>query len=62
MGILRSDIVSHSQLSNTSGSIELDGTTDFIQVPASTAWRIGNANGAHRSVTIEWWIYLNTTS
>ena len=62
MGILRTDIVSHSQLSNTSGSVEFDGTTDFIQVPSSSAWRIGNANGAHKSVTIEWWIYLNTTS
>ena len=62
MGILRTDIVSHSQLSNTSGSVEFDGTTDFIQVPSSSAWRIGNANGIHKSVTIEWWIYLNTTS
>ena len=62
MGILRADLLTHSQLSNTSGSIQLDGTTDFIQVPSSEAWRIGLANVAHKSVTIEWWIYLNTTS
>ena len=62
MGILRADLLTHSQLSNTSGSIQLDGTTDFIQVPSSEAWRIGLANVAHKSVTIEWWIYLNTLS
>ena len=62
MGILRADLLTHSQLSNTSGSIQLDGTTDFIQAPSGDAWRIGLANVAHKSVTIEWWIYLNTTS
>ena len=62
MGILRADLLTHSQLSNEGGSIVLDGTTDFIQVPSGEAWRIGSANGAHKSVTIEWWIYLNTTS
>ena len=62
MGILRADLLTHSQLSNTSGSIQLDGTTDFIQAPSGDAWRIGLANVAHKSVTIEWWIYLNTLS
>jgi len=62
MGILRADLLTHSQLLNTSGSVEFDGTTDFIQIPSSRAWRVGDANLAHKSVTIEWWIYLNTTS
>ena len=47
---------------SANGSVELDGTSDFIQVPASSAWRIGDANLAHKSVTIEWWIYQNSVS
>ena len=62
MGILRADLLTHSQLPSANGSVELDGTSDFIQVPASSAWRIGDANLAHKSVTIEWWIYQNSVS
>ena len=62
MGILRADLLTHSQLPSANGSVELDGTSDFIQVPASSAWDIGRANLAHKSVTIEWWIYQNSVS
>ena len=62
MGILRTDVVSHSQLPSANGSIELDGTTDFIQIGASSVFRFADANGLRRSFTIEWFIYLNTTS
>ena len=62
MGILRTDIVSHSQLPDGNQSVEFDGTGDYLQVPASTAWRLGSANLAHKSVTIEWWVYLNSLS
>ena len=62
MGILRSDIISHSQLPDGNQSVEFDGTGDYLQVPASAAWRLGAANQKHKSVTIEWWIYLNSLS
>ena len=62
MGILRTDILSHSQLPDGNQSVEFDGTGDYLQVPASAAWRIGSANLAHKSVTIEWWVYLNSLS
>ena len=62
MGILRTDVVSHSQLPSANGSIELDGTTDFIQIGASKVFRFADANALRRSFTIEWFIYLNTTS
>ena len=62
MGILRTDIVSHSQLPDGNQSVEFDGTGDYLQVPASAAWRVGSANLAHKSVTIEWWVYLNSLS
>ena len=62
MGILRTDIVSHSQLPDGNQSVEFDGTGDYLQVPASAAWRLGSANLAHKSVTIEWWVYLNSLS
>ena len=62
MGILRSDIISHSQLPDGNQSVEFDGTGDYLQVPASEAWDIGRANRPHKAVTIEWWIYLNSLS
>ena len=62
MGILRTDIISHSQLPDGNQSVEFDGTGDYLQVPASAAWRLGSANLAHKSVTIEWWVYLNSLS
>ena len=62
MGILRTDILSHSQLPDGNQSVEFDGTGDYLQVPASAAWRLGSANLAHKSVTIEWWVYLNSLS
>ena len=62
MGILRTDILSHSQLPDGNQSVEFDGTGDYLQVPASAAWRLGSATLAHKSVTIEWWVYLNSLS
>ena len=62
MGILRSDVISHSQLPDGNQSVEFDGTGDYLQVPASEAWDIGRANRPHKAVTIEWWIYLNSLS
>ena len=47
MGILRTDILSHSQLPDGNQSVEFDGTGDYLQVPASAAWRLGSANLAH---------------
>ena len=62
MGILKTDIISHSQLPDGNQSVEFDGTGDYLQVPASAAWRLGAANQKHKSVTVEWWIYLNSLS
>ena len=62
MGILKTDIISHSQLPDGNQSVEFDGTGDYLQVPASEAWDIGRANRPHKAVTIEWWIYLNSLS
>ena len=62
MGILRTDILSHSQLPDGNQSVEFDGTGDYLQVPASNVWRVGSANLAHKPITIEWWVYLNSLS
>ena len=62
MGILRSDIVSHSQLQPT-GSVAFDGTTDYLTIPASSAWFSGLANSTvKKSFTVEWWQYWNAVS
>ena len=62
MGILRSDIVSHSQLEPT-GSVAFDGTTDYLTIPASGAWFSGAANSTvKKSFTVEWWQYWNAVS
>ena len=62
MGILRSDIVSHSQLQPT-GSVAFDGTTDYLTIPASAAWLSGIANSTtKKSFTVEWWQYWNAVS
>ena len=62
MGILRADIVSHSQLEPT-GSVAFDGTTDYLTIPASGAWFSGAANSTvKKSFTVEWWQYWNAVS
>ena len=33
MGILRTDIVSHSQLESAGGSVEFDGSGDYLTIP-----------------------------
>ena len=38
MGILRTDVVSHSQLSNGNASVLFDGTTDSITVTISNSY------------------------
>ena len=62
MGILRADVVSHSQLQPT-GSVAFDGTTDYLTIPASSAWLSGLANSTvKKSFTVEWWQYWNAVS
>ena len=57
MGILRSDIVSHSQLESTGGSIVLDGVGDYLTFAASGAF-----SPATSDVTFELWFYLTDDS
>ena len=38
MGILRSDLLTHSQLSNEGGSIVLDGSGDYLSFAAHSAF------------------------
>ena len=52
MGILRTDIVSHSQLEG-SGSVELDGVGDYLTFGSHSAFSPATAD-----VTIELWVYL----
>ena len=54
MGILRSDVVSHSQLEPT-GSVFFDGTDDKITTT-------GPGNIGTSDFTIECWVYLSTTA
>ena len=44
MGILRTDIISHSQLSNGNASVLFDGTTDSITIPSHSAFAFGTAD------------------
>ena len=44
MGILRTDIISHSQLSNGNASVLFDGTTDSITIPSHSALAFGTAD------------------
>ena len=52
MGILRTDVVSHSQLEG-SGSVEFDGVGDYLTFGSSDAF-----SPATSDVTIELWVYL----
>ena len=55
MGILRTDIISHSQLSNGNASVLFDGTTDSITIPSHSAFAFGTADW-----TVE--MFVNFTS
>ena len=52
MGILRTDVVSHSQLEG-SGSVELDGVGDYLTFGSHSAFSPATAD-----ITIEFWFYL----
>jgi hypothetical protein len=55
MGILRTDVISHSQLSNGNASVLFDGTTDSITIPSHSAFAFGTADW-----TVE--MFVNFTS
>ena len=57
MGILRADLLTHSQLSNEGGSIVLDGSGDYLSFAAHSAFSPATAD-----VTFELWFYLNAES
>ena len=57
MGILRSDVISHSQLSNGNASVLFDGTTDSITIPSHSAFAFGTADW-----TVEGWFYFTSLS
>ena len=57
MGILRTDVVSHSQLSNGNASVLFDGTTDSITIPSHSALAFGTADW-----TVEGWFYFTSLS
>ena len=57
MGILRADVISHSQLESTGGSIVLDGVGDYLTFAASGAF-----SPATSDVTFELWFYLTDES
>ena len=52
MGILRSDIVTHSSLEPT-GSVLFDGTTDMLTIPSHSALAFGTADWS-----VEGWFYF----
>ena len=53
MGILRADVISHSQLSDGNGSVLFDGTTDSITIPSHSALAFGISD-----YTVEGWFYF----
>ena len=57
MGILRADLLTHSQLSNEGGSIVLDGSGDYLSFAAHSSFAPTTSD-----VTFELWFYLNAES
>ena len=53
MGILRTDVISHSQLSDGNGSVLFDGTTDSITIPSNSALAFRTNDW-----TVEGWFYF----
>jgi hypothetical protein len=52
------NVIYTANASGSNGSISLNGTTDWLTVPASTDWTISSG----QDFTIEWWQYNNSTS
>ena len=52
------NVIYTANASGSNGSISLNGTTDWLTVPASTDWTISSA----QDFTIEWWQFNNSTS
>ena len=55
MGVLRTDIISHSQLTDGNASVLFDGTTDSITIPSTSAFAFGTGDW-----TVE--MFVNFTS
>ena len=55
MGILRTDVVSHSQLSNGNASVLFDGTADRLTIPSHSSFAFGTADW-----TVEGWFYFTS--
>ena len=55
MGILRTDVLSHSQLSNGNASVLFDGTADRLTIPSHSAFAFGTADW-----TVEGWFYFTS--
>ena len=56
MGILRTDVVSHSQLEG-SGSVEFDGVGDYLTFGSHDSFTAGTSD-----VTFELWVYLTDST
>ena len=57
MGILRTDVISHSQLSNGNASVLFDGSVDRITIPSHSAFAFGTGDW-----TVEGWFYFTSLS
>ena len=55
MGILRADVISHSQLSDGNASVLFDGTTDRLTIPSHSAFAFGTSDW-----TVEGWFYFTS--
>ena len=56
MGILRADILTHSQLESAGGSVDFDGTGDFLTIPDHSAFHFTG------DYTIDFYIKFSTFS
>ena len=56
MGILRTDIISHSQLESAGGSVEFDGSGDYLTIPNHSAFHFTG------DYTIDFYIKFTTNS
>jgi len=55
MGILRTDVISHSQISNGNASVLFDGTADRLTIPSHNAFAFRTADW-----TVEGWFYFTS--
>ena len=56
MGILRADILTHSQLESAGGSVDFDGSGDYLTIPNHTAFHFTG------DYTIDFYIKFSTNS